>query len=83
MKIATLSQRTLSDDALTRVSYLIDIFKPLFILHSEPFANSWVNGPNTEPIFEGQTPLAYMIKGGIPAMHIVRRKLGDSAMAQS
>jgi len=83
MKIATLSQRTLSADALTRVSYLIDIFKPLFILHSEPFANSWVNGPNTEPIFEGQTPLAYMIKGGIPAMHIVRRKLGDSAMAQS
>ena len=28
---------------------------------------------NANPIFDGQTPLAYMIRGGLPAMQTVRR----------
>jgi hypothetical protein len=28
---------------------------------------------NTNAVFAGQTPLAYMIRGGLPAMHTVRR----------
>ena len=67
--------RTLDTDRLTRVSYLIGIFKALHILHGKALADEWVQLPNTNPIFAGQTPLAYMIRGGLPAMQIVRRLL--------
>jgi hypothetical protein len=67
--------RTLDADRLTRVSYLIGIFKALGILYSEAHADAWIHQPNTNPIFAGQTPLAYMIAGGLPAMQTVRRLL--------
>jgi hypothetical protein len=67
--------RLLDTDRLTRVSYLIGIFKALRILHSDKLADEWVRLPNTNPIFAGRTPLAYMIRGGLPAMHTVRRLL--------
>jgi hypothetical protein len=67
--------RTLDADALTRASYLVGIFKALNILYSEKLADAWVLRPNTNRIFGGQTPLAFMIKGGLPAMQIVRRLL--------
>ena len=31
--------------------------------------------PNSNPIFGGQTPLAYLMRGGLPAMQTVRRLL--------
>ena len=68
-------RRTLDVDRLTRISYLIGIFKALRILHSDKLADEWVRLPNTHPIFAGQTPLAYMIRGGLPAMQMVRRLL--------
>src|SRR5437588_3276659 len=67
--------RLLDTDRLTRVSYLIGIFKGLNILYSEKLADSWVQLPNANPLFAGQTPLAFMIKGGLPAIQIVRRLL--------
>ena len=67
--------RVLDADRLTRVSYLIGIFKALQILHGRALADEWVQLPNTNPIFGGQTPLAYMIRGGLPAMQTVRRLL--------
>jgi hypothetical protein len=67
--------RTLDADALTRTSYLVGIFKALNIFYSEKLADAWVLRPNTNRIFGGQTPLAFMIKGGLPAMQIVRRLL--------
>ena len=67
--------RTLDTDRLTRISYLIGIFKALNILHGKSLADEWVRLPNTNPIFAGDTPLAYMIRGGLPAMHVVRRLL--------
>ena len=68
-------QRVLDQDKLTRISYLIGIFKALQILHGQALADRWVQMPNRNRIFGGQTPLAYMIKGGTPAMQIVRRLL--------
>jgi hypothetical protein len=65
--------RMLDTDTLLRVSYLVGIFKALHILHSEPLADEWVRLPNSNRIFAGQTPLAYMIAGGLPAMQTVRR----------
>jgi Protein of unknown function (DUF2384) len=67
--------RVLDTDRLTRVSFLIGIFKALHILHSRALADEWVHLPNTNPIFAGHTPLAYMIRGGLPALQTVRRLL--------
>ncbi|MGE0750229.1 MAG: antitoxin Xre-like helix-turn-helix domain-containing protein [Variibacter sp.] len=68
-------ERTLDADTLTRISYLVGIFKALNILYSEALADTWVQRPNTNRIFGGQTALAYMAKGGLPAMQTVRRLL--------
>jgi len=67
--------RLVDGDRLTRISYLIGIFKALNILHSRPLADDWVQLANQNPIFGGTTPLAYMIRGGLPAMQTVRRLL--------
>jgi Antitoxin Xre/MbcA/ParS C-terminal toxin-binding domain len=67
--------RTLDVDMLTRLSYLVGIFKALNILYSKALADAWIQRPNANRIFGGQTPLAYMIKGGLPAMQVVRRLL--------
>ena len=67
--------RVLDADKLLRISYLIGIFKALSILHGQPLADEWVRLPNTNRIFVGSTPLAYMMKGGAPAMQTVRRLL--------
>jgi hypothetical protein len=68
-------ERVLDADRLTRISYLIGIYKALQILHSRPLADEWVQLPNSHPIFAGRTPLAYMMRGGLPAMQTVRRLL--------
>ena len=67
--------RVLDTDKLLRISYLVGIFKSLNILHGQPLADEWVRLPNTNRIFGGISPLAYMMKGGIPAMQTVRRLL--------
>jgi Protein of unknown function (DUF2384) len=72
--------RTLDTDRLTRVSYLLGIYKALHILHASALADEWVHLPNRNPVFAGQAPLAYMIRGGLPALQTVRRLL-DSRRA--
>lgn len=67
--------RLLDADRLTRVSLLIGIFKALHVLYSEALADRWVQLPNANRIFGGGAPLAYMIRGGIPAIETVRRLL--------
>ena len=66
---------TLDQDRLTRISILTGIFKALNILYSKKLADRWVQLPNDNPMFEGNSPLAYMIKGGQPAMLRVRQLL--------
>lgn len=63
----------LSQDALTRISALVGIFKGLHLLFSEPLADDWVRLPNKGPLFAGRAPLEAMIEGGIPTMLEVRR----------
>src|ERR687892_2121235 len=58
--------RVLDVDRLTRISLLIGIFKALNILHSEAVADRWIHLPNTNRLFGGITPLAYMLRGGVP-----------------
>ena len=71
----TLDAKTLDQDKLTRVSLLVGIFKALNILYGTKLADAWVQLPNTNPIFGGETPLAYMLKGGVPSMLRVRQLL--------
>ena len=66
---------TLDQDRLTRISLLIGIFKALNILYSKKLADRWVQVPNENPMFAGEAPLTYMIKGGQPAMLRVRQLL--------
>lgn len=69
------ADRVLEEDKLLRISYLIGVFKALNILYSEKLADAWMQLPNKNRIFGGQTPLDYMAKGGLPAMQMVRRLL--------
>ena len=71
----TLDAKTLDQDKLTRVSLLVGTFKALNILYGTKLADAWVQLPNTNPIFGGKTPLAYMLKGGVPSMLRVRELL--------
>jgi hypothetical protein len=67
--------RVLDVDRLTRISLLVGIFKALHVLHSATIADRWVHMPNTNRLFNGTTPLDYMLRGGLPAMLTVRRLL--------
>ena len=68
-------KRILDQDKLTRISLLVGIFKALNILYSRKLADAWVGLPNSNPMFAGEAPLAYMIRGGVPAMVRVRQLL--------
>jgi hypothetical protein len=65
----------LDQDRLTRISILTGIFKGLNILYSKKLADRWIQLPNENPMFQSETPLSYMIKGGLPAMLRVRQLL--------
>jgi hypothetical protein len=66
---------TLSQDALTRISALVGIFKGLRLLFSEPLSDEWVRLPNKGPLYRGRRPVDAMIEGGIPKMLEVRRHI--------
>jgi len=65
----------LDQDRLVRISILLGIFKALNILYSKKLADRWIQLPNENPMFQGESPLAYMIQGGQPAMLRVRQLL--------
>jgi len=67
--------RALDVDRITRISYLVGIYKALHILYGDDLADRWVAMPNTNVIFGGRTPLAFMLGGGIPALQTVRQLL--------
>lgn len=67
--------RALDQDTLTRISLLLGIFKALNILYSPKLADAWITLPNTNPMFRGLTPLAYIAQRGQPGMVHVRQLL--------
>ena len=68
-------ERVLDADRITRISYLLGIYKALHILYGDKLADEWVHLPNTNIIFGGRTPLALMLGGGMLAMQTVRQLL--------
>jgi hypothetical protein len=71
----------LDQDRLVRVSLMVGIFKALNTLYSQKLADAWVSLPNSNPMFAGDIPLAYMVKGGQPAMMRVRQLLDARRVA--
>lgn len=68
-------KKTLDQDKLTRISLLLGIFRALNILYSRKLADAWIGLPNANPMFDGEAPLTYLIKGGVPALIRVRQLL--------
>jgi len=62
-------------DRLTRISVLTGSFEALNILYSKKLADRWIQLPNENPMFEGETPLTYIVRGGLPAMLRIRQLL--------
>jgi hypothetical protein len=67
--------RVLEVDRITRISYLLGVYKALHILYGDKLADEWVHLPNSNPVFNGRAPLAFMLGGGLLAMQTVRRLL--------
>lgn len=67
--------RTLDQDTLTRISLVVGIFKALNILYGAALADAWISLPNRNAMFQGATPLAFMMQRGQPGMLHVRQML--------
>ena len=66
---------TLRQDELTRISYIVGIYKALHILLPDKLADTWMTQPNDYFLFGGQSPLQYVVQGGIPGLARVRSYL--------
>ena len=75
------SKMALDQDRLVRISLLVGIFKALNTLYSQKLADAWISLPNNNPMFAGESPLAYMVRGGQPAMMRVRQLLDSRRMS--
>lgn len=67
--------RILEVDRITRISYMLGIYKALHILYGDKLADEWITLPNSNPIFAGRTPLSHMLAGGLLSMQTVRKLL--------
>lgn len=64
----------LAHDVLTRISLIIGIYKGLHTLYTDAaLADSWVNLPNSNPIFGGKTAISLMTEGGMDGLYQTRR----------
>ena len=61
-------------DVISRISYVLGIFKALNILYAdERLADDWVTRPNAH--FGGETPLRRMLGGDVADLYAVRQYL--------
>lgn len=65
----------LTEEQLTRISYLIGVYKALHILLPRDIADTWMSRPNDNHVFGGTAPLEFCLKEGIPGLAKVRRLL--------
>lgn len=66
----------LDRDKLTRLSYLLGIYKALQILFpTAERAARWIRAPNDAPLFNGRSALDRMLAGQMNDLHVVRQYL--------
>src|SRR5438876_4448654 len=59
----------LSFDTLTRISLVLGVYKALHLLYPEPvFADHWIRMPNSNSLFGGRPPLAYVADAGLDGL---------------
>ncbi|OJU48883.1 MAG: DUF2384 domain-containing protein [Mesorhizobium sp. 61-13] len=66
-------EKHLSQDQLTRISAMVGIYKGLHLLFADDMADRWPRLENKAPLFARSSPIASMMKSGIPQMLEVRR----------
>ena len=71
---------TLDKVTLERISHLMSIYHNLrTLLPDDNAANTWVKRANNAPLFNGDTALNYMLKGGVLGLQKVHQYLdGES-----
>ena len=67
-------KRVLGQDAITRISLLVGIYKALHTYFGDP-ADFWITTPNDSPLFGGVVPIGFMLRTGVTGMYEVRRML--------
>ena len=68
-------RRLLRQDQLTRVIFLIEIYKSLNTMLGQKQAAKWVRLATQEWPFRGSSPLGYLAQGGILAIYNLRNGL--------
>ena len=63
----------LKKDQLLRLSGLIGLYKGLHLYYSDELADQWCSLPNKGLLFQGATPIQFMISQGLPGILAVRR----------
>lgn len=71
-----------SQDELTRISYIVGIYKALHILLPSKLADRWMTQDNDNPLFAGHAPLEYAVRLGIPGLQQIRRLLDANRDSQ-
>jgi hypothetical protein len=59
---------SLKDDQRLRVSGIIGLYKGLHLYFSDPLADEWPRRANTGPLFRGNSPVEFMVEGGLTAI---------------
>jgi hypothetical protein len=55
---------------------VLGVYKALHVLYSEPaFADHWIRMPNTNVLFGGRPPIAYLVDAGLDGLFHLRRLL--------
>jgi len=76
------SAGALLQDQLTRISYIVGIYKALHILLPAEHADRWMTQPNDNFLFGGRPPVEYAIRNGVLGLQQIRSLL-DAARGGS
>lgn len=69
-----------SDEVVLRLSYILGIWRALYILFNDPksdSAYSWVHRPNSAALFGNRPPLETMARGDVAGLAAVRTFLDE------
>ena len=69
-------QASLDANHLERMSLILGIYKALHLLLPNPeSANSWLQRPNSMPLFAGHSPMERLLSGRVSDFYVVRQHL--------
>lgn len=69
------SRPRLPHDVLTRISYILGIFKALHILLPDEAADTWLRRPNKAPLFGGDPAMKRLLSGDVVDLYRIRQYL--------